>query len=478
LDPGSTKHAGAQHRVNPRILIAAADDDLRAGLCGLLASHPHEATAAVPLVLLTLLARKPSVRVLILAGASAETTLELLAAARTRRPDVAVLVLCARPTLEAATEAMRRGAEDVLPIPCAPDVLRNEVVRLLEVAGARDSLDALQALADSQGFDGILSRSAAMRPVFERARAASRSDTPVLIVGETGTGKELVARAIHANGRRAARPFVPVNCAALPKDLFESELFGHRRGAFSGAQADYPGLFVSAHGGTLFLDEIGELPPEAQPKLLRVLQDGEVRPVGGLESRRVDTRIIAASNRTLSAMADGVMRQDLFFRLSVLVIDIPPLRARMDDLPLLVQGVIRRLRGRGVRIDGVDPPALDLLALHDFPGNVRELENLVEGVAVTLVGRHATIGADDVRSYLRRRGGSGTPRGPDESNVLPLRLDELEAWAIGEAMRRTNGNKRQAAQLLGISRDTLYRKLGEAEHAPGMPDSRTLSPNR
>jgi DNA-binding NtrC family response regulator len=478
LDPGSTKHAGAQHRVNPRILIAAADDDLRAGLCGLLASHPHEATAAVPLDLLTLLARKPSVRVLILAGASAETTLELLAAARTRRPDVAVLVLCARPTLEAATEAMRRGAEDVLPIPCAPDVLRNDVVRLLEVAGARDSLDALQALADSQGFDGILSRSAAMRPVFERARAASRSDTPVLIVGETGTGKELVARAIHANGRRAARPFVPVNCAALPKDLFESELFGHRRGAFSGAQADYPGLFVSAHGGTLFLDEIGELPPEAQPKLLRVLQDGEVRPVGGLESRRVDTRIIAASNRTLSAMADGVMRQDLFFRLSVLVIDIPPLRARMDDLPLLVQGVIRRLRGRGVRIDGVDPQALDLLALHDFPGNVRELENLVEGVAVTLVGRHATIGADDVRSYLRRRGGSGTPRGPDESNVLPLRLDELEAWAIGEAMRRTNGNKRQAAQLLGISRDTLYRKLGEAEHAPGMPDSRTLSPNR
>jgi DNA-binding NtrC family response regulator len=460
--------------LDPRVLIAAADDDLRASLRDLLASHPLEVTAAKPLDFLTRLACSPSVRVLILALTDREGGLDLLAAARERRPDVAVLVLLAHPTVAEATEAMRRGAEDFLAIPYVADVLRKEVARILEAAEMRESLEALHHLvADTFGFDRILSRSACMRPVFERALAASRSDTPVLIVGETGTGKELVARAIHANSRRTTRPFVPVNCAALPRDLFESELFGHRRGAFSGAHADYPGLFVSAHGGTLFLDEVGELPAEAQPKLLRVLQDGEVRPVGGVDSRKVDVRIIAASNRTLGAMKDGVMRKDLFFRLSVLVIDIPPLRARLDDLPLLVHGIVQRLRARGIPVEAVDASALDLIAQHSFPGNIRELENLIEGVAVTLVGNHTTIGVDGVRGWLRRRGSLETGAGPRETGVLPIRLDELEAWAIAEAMRRTHGNKRQAAQLLGISRDTLYRKLEEADLESAMPESRT-----
>ncbi len=458
--------------MDPQVLIAAADDDLRAGLRDLLASHPLEVTAPRPLDFLTRLACS-SIRVLILA-LTAEAGLELLDAARERRPDVPVLVLRAQPTVAEATEAMRRGAEDFLPIPYVAEALRKEVARILDAVEMRDSLEALRHLvANTFGFDRILSRSACMRPVFERALAASRNDTPVLIVGETGTGKELVARAIHANSRRASRPFVPVNCAALPRDLFESELFGHRRGAFSGAHADYPGLFVSAHGGTLFLDEVGELPAEAQPKLLRVLQDGEVRPVGGLESRKVNTRIIAASNRTLGAMNHGAMRQDLFFRLSVLVIEIPPLRARLDDLPLLVHGTIGRLRARGIAVEAVEAPALDLLARHSFPGNIRELENLIEGVAVTLTNRHTTIGVDDVRAWLRRRGLPEARTGPSETGVLPIRLDELEAWAIAEAMRRTQGNKRQAAHLLGISRDTLYRKLEEAELKPPLPDSRT-----
>jgi two-component system, NtrC family, response regulator AtoC len=464
--------------LDPQVLIAAADDDLRASLRDLLASHPLEVTAPRPLNFLTGLACSPSVRVLILV-LSGEGGLELIDAARERRPDVAVLVLSAHPTVAEATEAMRRGAEDFLPIPCVGEILRKEVARLLEAAEMRDRLEALHHLvADAFGFDRILSRSACMRPVFERALAASRNDTPVLIVGETGTGKELVARAIHANSRRASRPFVPVNCAALPRDLFESELFGHRRGAFSGAHADYPGLFVSAHGGTLFLDEVGELPAEAQPKLLRVLQDGEVRPVGGLESRKVNTRIIAASNRTLGAMNHGAMRQDLFFRLSVLVIEIPPLRSRLDDLPLLVHSTIGRLRARGIAVEAVEAPALDLLAQHSFPGNVRELENLIEGVAVTLTGSHATIGVDDVRAWLRRRGSRERSGGPSEAAVLPIRLDELEAWAIAEAMRRTHGNKRQAALLLGVSRATLYRKLEEAELQSAMPDSRTYLRNR
>jgi DNA-binding NtrC family response regulator len=463
--------------VEPLVLIAA-DDDLRAGLRDLLAGHPLEVTAARPLDLLTRLACSPSVRVLILAMTliAPGDALDLLDAARERRPDVAVVVLRARPTVAEATEAMRRGREDFLAIPYVAEALRKEVARLIEAVEMRDRLQALHHLvADTFGFDRILSRSACMRPVLERALAASRSDTPVLIVGETGTGKELIARAIHANGRRASSPFVPVNCAALPRDLFESELFGHRRGAFSGAHADYPGLFVAAHRGTLFLDEIAELPAEAQPKLLRVLQDGEVRAVGGLESRKVNTRIIAASNQTLGAMNHGAMRQDLFFRLSVLVIEIPPLRARMDDLPLLVHGTIERLRAHGIRVEAVDAPALDLLSRHSFPGNIRELENLIEGVAVTLTGSHTTIGVDDVRAWLRRRGSTGTGHLSD-AGVLPIRLDELEAWAIAEAMRRTHGNKRQAALLLGISRDTLYRKLEEAG-LQALPDSRTHTSN-
>ncbi len=464
--------------MDARILIAAADGDLRAGLCDLLASHPLEVTAAKPLDLLTVLVRRPSIRVLILVQSVAERVLDLLEAARERRPDVSILLLCEQPTVADATEAMRRGAEDFVPVPYVPEVLCKEVARILEAADMRDRLAALhQLVADTFGFDRILSRSASMRPALERAMAAARSDTPVLLVGETGTGKELLARAIHANGRRASKPFVPVNCAALPRDLFESELFGHRRGAFSGAGADHPGLFVAADGGTLFLDEVGELPADSQAKLLRVLQDGEVRPVGGLESRRVNTRIIAASNRTLAAMKGGAMRQDLFFRLSVLVIDLPPLRERMDDLPLLVDATIQRLRERGIPIDGVDRTALDLMAQQSFPGNVRELQNLVEGVAVTLAGGRRTIGVDDVRGWLRRRGPSPDGNGLKEAGVLPLRLDELEAWAIAEAMRRTRGNKRQAAQLLGISRDTLYRKLEEVDAVSAMPGVRTRPAN-
>jgi transcriptional regulator with PAS, ATPase and Fis domain len=294
----------------------------------------------------------------------------------------------------------------------------------------------------------------------------------VLIVGETGTGKELIARAIHANSRRAKRSFVPINCAALPRDLIESELFGHRRGAFSGATSDHPGLFAAAHGGTVLLDEIGELPLDAQAKMLRVLQDGEVRAVGGLASRRVDVRVVAATNRSLAAMRDDRMRPDLFYRLSVLVIEVPPLRDRRDDLPLLIRHFLTGLGEPGMhRVDGIDAGALDLLADYPFPGNIRELENMLEGLSVTLPPTRATISADDVRGWLRRRGEGGGRTG--DAMHVPLKLVELEAWAIAEAMRQAHGNKSTAAHILGISRDTLYRKLHEIDLASKMPDSRT-----
>ena len=448
----------------PRVMLAVADGELRARLATLLAdNHVEVADPGSPA--LALLDRRPSLRLLILFEAAPDhDALDLLQAARQTRGDLAVIVLSAHPTIAHATEAIRRGAEDFVAVPFSEELLRKEVARVLEAADLRDRVENLRHQVDDLcGLDRIVSHSPRMRPVFERARAAARSDTPVLVAGETGTGKELVARAIHAGGRRVSKAFVAVNCAALPRELVESELFGHRRGAFSGADRDFPGLFVGAHGGTMFLDEVGELSLEVQAKLLRALQDGEIRPVGGLESRRVDVRIIAATNRSLSELRNGRLRQDLFFRLSVLVIELPPLRERHEDVPHLVAHFLASLRARSVStVEGIDADALELLAGYPFPGNVRELQNLLEALSVTLPPERRSIRADDVRAWLRRRGA-----GPASPEVhTHLRLDGLEAWAVEEALRLSHGNKSQAAHLLGISRDTLYRKLRDLGPRP------------
>ncbi len=418
---------------------------------------------------------RASLRLVLLCSSGVDFgALDLLQKIKESRPDVAVLLVSAHPSVEHATESIRRGAEDFVGVPYSKAVVLKEVARVLEAAELRDSIDTLgQLVATRYGFEGIISQSLHMRAVMDRAQAAARSDTPVLVLGETGTGKELIARAIHANSRRAKRPFVPINCAALPRDLVESELFGHRRGAFSGAFSDHPGLFVAAHGGSLFLDEIGELPLEVQAKLLRVLQDGDVRPVGGLETRRVDVRIIAASNRTLVSLRDAHMRQDLFFRLSVLVIEIPPLRNRREDLPLLTAHFLAGIRGRGVHaVSSVESDALELLADYPFSGNIRELENLLEGISLTLPAESHVIRAEDVRVWLRRRGNAAGTRTSDASHV-PLRLADLETWAITEALHQAHGNKSLAAQMLGISRDTLYRKIHDLNLAVDLSDSRT-----
>lgn len=449
------------------ILIAAPDDALRSELEELLSDRGPLATACDDSSTLELLGRLPSARLLIIVEATqGGSPLSLLEAAKTRIDHLAVLILSAQPTIELATEAIRHGAEDFVAIPYSKDLLRKEVDRILEAAELRDGIAQLRKLVVSAyGFEQIVSRARCMRPVFERALAGSRTDTPVLISGETGTGKELLARAIHANGRRRDRPFVPVNCAALPHDLVESELFGHRRGAFSGAHADHPGLFVAAHCGTLLLDEVSELPSEAQAKLLRVLQSGEVRPVGGLESRTVDVRIIAATNRGVRELRDGALRRDLFFRLSVLVIELPPLRERREDVPYLLEHFLRHFGCCGPEsVCSVEPEALDLLANYPFPGNVRELENLVHSLCTTLPAGRQSIAAHDVRAWLRRQGAVGgwvrhAPGG------VPLNLRELEAWAIQAAIEQAGGNKSRAAALLGISRDTLYRKLLESDEA-------------
>lgn len=462
-------------RLESRILIASDDRELSAALARLLVRYRPDVTAGNAASVLALVARGDTLRLLILGDSGFDSgALDLLQTVKERHRDLAVLLVSSHPTIEHATESIRRGAEDFVPVPYSDEVVIKEVDRILEAAELRERVESLDRLVVTRyGFERIVSRSARMNAVLDRATAASRSDTPVLIVGETGTGKELIARAIHVNGHRAKRPFVPINCAALPRDLIESELFGHRRGAFSGAFADHAGLFAAAHGGSLFLDEVGELPLDVQAKLLRVLQDGEVRAVGGLESRRVDVRIIAASNRSLAAMRDSRMRQDLFFRLSVLVIEIPPLRERRDDLPLLIAHFLAAIRDRGVRqVDGLDPQALDLLADYSFPGNIRELENMLEGLAVTLPDGRSTIRPEDVRAWLRRGGAPVRDRTSDATHV-PLNLSDLERWAIGEALRQARGNKRRAAQMLGISRDTLYRKLHEFDLHSESPDALT-----
>jgi PAS domain S-box-containing protein len=305
--------------------------------------------------------------------------------------------------------------------------------------------------------DDIVSRSEAMRGVREMLPLVAKSKSTVLIEGEPGTGKELVARAIHNLGRRRDGPFVPVNCGALPESLAESELFGYVRGAFTDARRDKPGRFALAQGGTLFLDEIGDVTPALQVKLLRVLQEREFTPLGGLNPVAVDVRVLAATNRDLAAeVTAGRFRQDLYYRLNVVRVTIPPLRARREDVALLVDHFIGKFNAlQGRRVTGISQEALRLLAEHDYPGNVRELENAIEHAFVICAGN--VIRAEDLPPNLRGNGFAGP------TDVLGMRppnpLEEAEAATIRSALARCDGNRTRAAAELGIARNTLWRKM-------------------
>jgi DNA-binding NtrC family response regulator len=290
-----------------------------------------------------------------------------------------------------------------------------------------------------------------MLNVYKQIAYASDSVVPVLIQGESGTGKELVARAVHEHGRRSSRPFVALNCGAVPETLLESELFGHTRGAFTGAIADRKGVFEQAHGGTVFLDEIGETSPAMQVRLLRVLQDGEVRSVGAARTVHVDSRVIAATNVDLErAVAEQRFRQDLFYRLSVIVIALPPLRERREDIPLLVEQFLRNASARTGRPTMIEPDALAALAEYRWPGNVRELENTIERLVVFTRGR---ITVDDLPEAL-----AGKPRILEEQMFRDLpTLDELERRYLQHVLQAVGGNRSRAAEALGIDRRTLYR---------------------
>jgi two-component system response regulator HydG len=386
---------------------------------------------------------------------------DVLAAARAVEPELPVLLMTAFGNVESAVEAMRRGAWHYFTKPFRLDEVLIYLRRALEERRLREENRALrQAASGRSGLGAMVGRSASMRGLYELVEHVAHSSAPVLLRGESGSGKELVARALHSEGPRAAQPFVAVNCTALPHALLESELFGHVKGAFTGATTPRRGLFVEADQGTLFLDEIGDMPAELQAKLLRVLEDGEVRAVGADASRTVDVRIIAATHQELEArVREGRFRADLFYRLNVVTLRIPSLRERREDIPLLVEHFIARARGRNPRskVTGLSPEVVAALGAMPWPGNVRELENLVERLVV-LVPRE-TVELADLRLHAPVASNEAHPLAAAQQELWPLR--QLEGEYISWVVAHCGGNKTRAAEILGIDVSTIHRRERE-----------------
>ena len=367
-----------------------------------------------------------------------------------------VLVVTRHATVPLTVEVLGDGAFTLMEKPVAlPDLLANMQRALAQRAAALDEPARSELEPGVETFGKLVSRAEAMRDAFRLARAAAPTDANVLIVGENGTGKELMASALHDHSLRASGPFIRLNCAAIPGELLESELFGHRRGAFTGATGDKKGLLEVAQGGSVLFDEIAEMPLSLQVKLLRVLQEREFRPVGGTTSLRADVRVICATNLDPEeAVRRGQLREDLFFRLNTIVLSLPALREREGDIPLLVVRFIVQFAERHRRpVSGIEPAALRALERHPWPGNVRELEHVIERAVILCVG--SDIRLEDLPDTVRHP--MTTPR--TSSMPIGQSLEEIERLAIVQTLERTRGNKRAAAAMLGIHRPTLYNKL-------------------
>ncbi len=402
-----------------------------------------------------------AVAVLLLAGGEEAAAIDLLSSA----PDSSVprMLLGAAADHRIAATAVARGAADYFALPQDFDLLRRTLDRAVRAAAATGESERFAAMElERNGFEAILGQSTALtRVVAQARRVAAHPDLTVLIGGETGTGKELLARALHYHSPRSKHPFIEINCAAIPANLLESELFGHERGAFTGAVQSKPGLFELAHGGTIFLDEIGNLPIELQPKLLRVLEERELRRVGGGQPRRVDVRVIAATHLDLPrAVSEGAFREDLFFRLNVVPLVLPPLRERDGDVELLAEAMVSRFAASyGFPVPALSPEVRGLLRGHPWPGNVRELRNAIErGIVLSPTG---TLLAENLLP-------PSTSRGPgDPGTSPPATLARIVREAALDTLRQAGGNKSLAARRLGISRPRFLRILaGESDDAP------------
>ncbi len=448
------------------ILVVDDDADMREMVHDMLKDRGHQVTTAGSgQEALTLLGEEDYAVVLTDLRMKGMQGLELLTEIKHIHPEINVILMTAFGSVETAVEAMKHGASDYLTKPVRKDELVRVIERVVREASLHREVSRLRKEVHKEySFHQILGKSKPMQAVFDLIKRVADSPTNVLITGESGTGKELVAKAIHFNSDRKDAPFIPVNCAAIPEQLLESELFGHMRGAFTDAKFDKRGLFEEAQKGTLFLDEISELPLMLQAKLLRAIQEREIRRVGANKPVPVDVRIIAATNLTLGEEVKAKrFRDDLYYRLNVIELKLPPLRERREDIPLLVDAFLKKCgEARSKEVKGVSEAALAMLMDYAWPGNVRELENVIER-AVTLT-RGDKISPDDLPPAVQ--GARGDRRVLDEAAEKTLPLHELEKEYIKKILEKTGGNKYQAAHALGIDRKTLYRKLAEIEGKP------------
>lgn len=394
---------------------------------------------------------------------------DLLKELQSEHPATIVILVTAFGTVENAVEAMKAGARDYITRPLDLDELRSVVQRAFEQLVLRAEVRSMRdALDEKTGFESILGRSHALLQVLDQAARVAPTSSTVLIQGETGTGKELLARGIHANSSRRAKPFITVNCGAIPRDLLESELFGHVRGSFTGALMDRKGKAETAHGGTLFLDEIGEMPLELQVKVLRLIQDGEIEKVGAASSTRIDIRIIAATHRSLPVMVErGAFREDLYYRLNVIPLSLPSLRQRPEDIPELVRFFYQRSCSKYGRQDLKLPEQLlARFSAYRWPGNIRELENSIERIVVLTRGNE--IGLDDLPAFLQVQ-----PAPLEVINLdLPpkgVSLSGIEKEVLLRALQKCNWNQSQAARYLGLSRKTLIYRMHKYDLAERKP---------
>lgn len=406
--------------------------------------------------------------------------LELLSTLHDERPGMPVVIMTAESSMKNAVEAMKRGAYDYLPKPFDLDLLEAIVLRAQKAAATSDEVTRLrEEMRERQLHEKpIIGNGKAIQEIFKLIGRIAPSDATVLITGESGTGKELVARAIHFNSNRLDKPFVALNCAAIPRELLESELFGHEKGAFTGAHERKAGKFEQANNGTIFLDEIGDMPLELQAKLLRVLQEKEITRTGGNQTLRIDVRIIAATNQNLEEkVKNKEFREDLYYRLNVVPIDLPPLRERKEDIPMLVTHFIARARHEfGVSTTGCDEAAFKLLKRHDWPGNVRELENTIQRAAILspdplltpadfpqLSKGQSTAAnrGDSLESLIshKLRTSLAQMEVNELDNLYDMVLHQMERPLISIILEKTRGNQVRAAEILGINRNTLRKKI-------------------
>jgi DNA-binding NtrC family response regulator len=401
---------------------------------------------------------------------------DLISHIKTESSETEVILMTAHGSLEVTIEAIKRGAYYYIEKPFTPDQVITLAERALELSNVRkENRQLKRTLADESEAFGMIGRNPKMLEIYETIRATAKSDAPVLIEGESGTGKELIASAFHSESNRSDRPFIRINCAAIPHDLIESELFGYKKGAFTGADKDKRGLIEATGGGTLLLDEIGEMPPHLQTKLLRVLQERKLRRVGDEQEIKVDFRLVSATNRdTLKATEEGGLRQDLYFRISTIKLKVPPLRERHDDLALLAERFLIRFAEKYNKpIRGISQPAFAMLSRYDWPGNVRELESVME--RSVLFCQTEKIMPENFPEQLQ------TDRMSASLCVIPpfMTLDEIEREAIVQTLERTSGNVKKTAEILDLHRPTLYRKLRKfgfrSSNGKGAEDEEAIS---